>query len=203
MVKKELRRREGVRRARSNWLKYKNLVHSIPANVRFMVKRDFKQIAIIERDSFEYPWLPRDFCLYLRRRNVVCYVAEHNGFVVAYTVIKYYRKHIEICNLAVARQFRRQKIASLIINMLKIKLQLECRNYISAYVSDRNLFVHLFLRKNKFIAEQVLRDYYAKGHDAYHMVFNPVEQKLIRFKESTNASSKSSPTTSSSHRQAR
>lgn len=179
MVKKELRRREGARRARSNWLRYKNLVHSIPANVRFMVKRDFEQIAIIERDSFEYPWLADDFYLKLCQHNIVCYVVEHNGFVVAYTIIKYYRKHIEICSLAVARQFRRQKIASLIINMLKIKLQLECRNYISAYVSDRNLFAHLFLWKNKFLAKRVLRDYYAQGHDAYYMVFNPVEQKLI------------------------
>ena len=162
--------------SQSEYSIYNNLTRSIPANIRFITPRDFKQIAIIEYDSFEYPWLNSDFRSKLCEDGTVCYVVEHNGFIVAYAIIQYNSDHIELCNIAVDRDYRNHKIASLIINMLKIKLHLENRNCITAFVSERNLPAQNFLRKSGFLAVRVLRDYYAQDHDAYYMVFEPDEQ---------------------------
>jgi ribosomal protein S18 acetylase RimI-like enzyme len=171
-MKKEMKREP----ARSNCLTYKNLLQSIPASIRFVSGRDFRQITAIERDSFEHPWSKRDLHSKLCEDHVVCYVVEHEGCIVAYAIIQYYKDHIELCNLAVDSHYRRRKIASLIINMLKIKAYLENKEYIAAYVSEYNLGAQLFLssKGNGFLAEEVLRDFYCDGHSAYYMEFNLV-----------------------------
>lgn len=172
-MNKELRRGSS---SQADCSSYKNLTRSIPASIRFITPRDFKQIAIIEYDSFEYPWLNCDFRSKLDEDGTICYVVEHNGFIVAYAIIQYFPHHIELCNIAVDRDYRNNKIASLIINMLKIKLHLENRNCITAIVSERNLLAQHFLYKRGFLAKKVMNDYYAKDHDAYYMVFEIDEQ---------------------------
>jgi ribosomal protein S18 acetylase RimI-like enzyme len=142
------------------FLRYKNLTHSIPANIRFVSKRDFEQITAIEHSSFDFH---STLC------GDKCYVVEHDGFIAAYVIIKYHQDHIELCNLAVERYHRRRKIASLIIDMLKIKLNLEKKDYISVHISERNLPAQLFLRSNGFVAKNVVRNYYAPDHSAYYM----------------------------------
>jgi ribosomal-protein-alanine N-acetyltransferase len=166
--------KEIKRSPKRDCLLYQNLTHSIPANIRFITPRDFKQIATIEHNSFEYPWLEDDFYTELSEDNSVCYVVEHNGFVAAYAVIKYHDDHIELCNIAVDKDYRRRKIATLIINMLKIKLHLEGMEYIECYVSEYNLAAQLFLshKDNGFIAS-IARNHYCDGHDSYYMVFSP------------------------------
>jgi ribosomal protein S18 acetylase RimI-like enzyme len=76
--------------------------------------------------------------------------------------------------MSVDKQYRRRKIASLIINMLKIKAYLESKEYIAAYVSEYNTEAQLFLgdEDNGFMAKEVLRDFYSDGHSAYYMEFN-------------------------------
>ena len=172
LMKKEMQREP----AQSNCKTYKNLIQSIPASIRFVSGRDFRQITTIERDSFKYPWTTKDLHSKLCEDHVVCYVVEHNGFIVAYAIIQYYKDHIELCNLAVDSHYRRRKIASLIINMLKIKAYLEAKEYISAYVSEYNLEAQLFLgnKDNGFVAKEVLRDFYSDGHSAYYMEFSLV-----------------------------
>ena len=169
-MKKELQREPAQRNCKT----YKNLLQSIPASIRFVSGRDFRQITAIERNSFKYPWTVKDLRSTLSKDNVVCYVVEHNGFIVAYAIIQYYKDHIELCNLAVDKQYRRRKVASLIINMLKIKAYLEAKEYIAVYVSEYNLEAQLFLgnEDNGFLAKEVLRDFYCDGHSAYYMEFN-------------------------------
>jgi len=159
--------------AQSNCETYQNLTQSIPASIRFVSGRDFRQITAIERNSFKYPWTTKDLHSKLCEDHVVCYVVEHDGFIVAYAIIQYYKDHIELCNLAVDKPYRRRKIASLIINMLKIKAYLESKDYISAYVSEYNTEAQLFLgeKDNGFLAREVLRDFYSEGHSAYYMEF--------------------------------
>jgi ribosomal-protein-alanine N-acetyltransferase len=169
-MKKEMKREP----ARSNCLAYKNLIQSIPASIRFVSGRDFRQITTIERDCFEHPWTNREFQSKLCEDHVVCYVVEYEGFIVAYAIIQYYKDHIELCNLAVDSRYRRRKIASLIINMLKIKAYLEHMDYIAVYVSEYNLDAQLFFSNedNGFKAKEVLRDFYDDGHSAYYMECN-------------------------------
>jgi ribosomal protein S18 acetylase RimI-like enzyme len=163
--------------SQSTCLKYKNLTHSIPANIRFVSKRDFEQIYAIERNSFEYPWLGYEFRKTLREDGARCYVVEHDGFIVAYAIIKIYEDCIELCNLAVDSNYRRRHIASLIIHMLKMKLYLERKECIIAYVSERNLPAQLLLNSSNFVAYDVVRSYFCQEHDAYYMEFNPTIQK--------------------------
>jgi ribosomal-protein-alanine N-acetyltransferase len=136
-----------------------------------MVRRDLKQIDDIERSSFEHPWLNDDFCLKLSEDGVLCYVVEHDNSIVAYAVVKYFGDYIEICSMAVSPYYRRQKIASLIVDMLKIKLSLERRSHILAYIDEYNLPAQLFFRDNGFVADDVMYDYYSHGRSAYRMCF--------------------------------
>ena len=156
-----------------NWSRYRNLTQSIPANIRFMVARDLKRIDSIERVSFEYPWLNDDFYVKLHEDGVLCYVVEHDGYVIAYAVIRYSGSHIEICSMAVSPDYRRQKVASLVINMLKLKLYLEKRTSIVTYVDDHNMPAQLLFSGCGFRADKVMFDFYSQGHDAYRMVFRP------------------------------
>jgi ribosomal protein S18 acetylase RimI-like enzyme len=173
-MERELKRAES---SQTTCLQYTNLTHSIPASIRFVSKRDFEQIYAIERDSFQYPWLGYEFRKTLRECGSQCYVVEHDGFIVAYAIIKIYEDCIELCNLAVDAHYRRRRIASLIIHMLKIRLYLENKECIIAYVSERNLPAQLLLNSSDFVAYEVLQDYFFQEHDAYYMEFNPPTQK--------------------------
>jgi ribosomal-protein-alanine N-acetyltransferase len=144
-----------------------------------MVKRDLREIAVIEHDSFEYPWLNCDFREKLDEDGFLCYVVEHDGMVVAYVVVKYFQDHIEINNIAVHPHYRRHKIGTLIIDMLKIKLGCEGRGYISAYLNECNLGSQLFFKKNGFVADGVIERYFADGRDAYFMCFDPRDNSCV------------------------
>ena len=152
-------------------LEYQNLVHSIPANVRLMRSRDCREIATIGYGRFEYPWLKRTRP---RRNDIVCYVVEHDGFVAAYAVIQYCRDHFELCNLVVDQPYRRHKIATLLIDMLKIKAHLEGISFISACVGVFNLPAQSLLMKNGFMPKELLHNY-ATGCNAHYMEC-PTEQ---------------------------
>jgi len=155
-----------------NSLQHYNAIHSISINIRFMVGYDLNKIIAIESDSFEYPWLRSDFDLKLSEDGVLCYVIEHQNSVVAYAIVKYYDNYIELCNLAVDSNYRRQKIASFIINILKIKLLMNKMISIRAHVSECNLQAQLFLANNNFIAKRVIHNYYTQGYDSYYMQFD-------------------------------
>lgn len=152
------------------------LMRSAPASIRSVSNNDFKRIIDIERSSFEYPWLYSDFHSVLREDGSCCYVVEYNGLIIGYAVIQNYDDCIELYNIAVDEDHRKQKIASLLINMLISVLRIENKKYIFLYVSEYNLAAQLFLREMKFEAKKVLRDFYMRGHGAYYMVFDLSKQ---------------------------
>jgi ribosomal protein S18 acetylase RimI-like enzyme len=159
---------------------HKILIQSAPASIRSVSDNDFKRIIKriidIERNSFEYPWLYCDFYSVLHENGSCCYVVECDGLIIGYAVIKNYPDCVELYSIAVDEDHRKHKMASLMINMLKIKLQMERKKYIFLYVSEYNVAAQLFLRKMKFIATSVIRDCYMQGHGAYYMVFDLSEQ---------------------------
>jgi ribosomal protein S18 acetylase RimI-like enzyme len=148
-------------------------MRSLPANIRFISSNDYKQIDTID-DSIEHPSLSNSKSIddELRcDRNIKCYVVEHDGIVVAYAVIKNHNNYIELRNISVDRRHRRHKIASFLMDMLKIQIKLEQKDYIISTVSEYNLSAQLFLRTNEFRAATIMRNYYADGHSAYLMTF--------------------------------
>jgi ribosomal protein S18 acetylase RimI-like enzyme len=148
-------------------------MRSLPANIRFISSNDYKQIDTID-DSIEHPSPSNSKSIEneLRRdKNIKCYVVEHDGIVVAYAVIKNHNNYIELRNISVDKKHRRHKIASFLIDMLKIQMKLEQKDYLISAVSEYNLSAQLFLRTNEFLATKIMKNHYADGHSAYLMTF--------------------------------
>lgn len=163
-------------------------------HVRWMIRRDMPEVLQIERSSNEYPWEEEDFLRTLRQRNCIGMVVEgktelnSNGTsiqdreppVVGFMIYELGNDYLDLVNLAVHPDYKRQGVGTAMISKLISKLSSHRRTSISLIVRDSNLFAHLFYKKLGFVAIGVLRDYYqnldndfneVSTEDAYQMVY--------------------------------
>jgi ribosomal-protein-alanine N-acetyltransferase len=139
---------------------------------RWMIRRDMAEVLTIEGESFGFPWLKEDFIYYLRQRNCVGIVAEHDDRVVGFMVYELAKRHIQLLNLATAAKFRRRGVGAQMLAELIRKLSPQCRTRIVVEVRETNLAAQLFFRDNGFRAVSVLRDHYEDTpEDAYVMQY--------------------------------
>lgn len=90
-------------------------------DIRLMTKTDLEQVAGIEREIFSMPWSEKAFADSLQSENTLYIVAEIDGKVAGYCGMYIAFEEGNISNVAVAPEYRRQKIAA---NMLKNILKL-------------------------------------------------------------------------------
>lgn len=90
-------------------------------DIRLMTKTDLEQVAGIEREIFSMPWSEKAFADSLQSENTLYTVAEIDGNVAGYCGMYIAFEEGNISNVAVAPEYRRQKIAA---NMLKNILKL-------------------------------------------------------------------------------
>lgn len=144
--------------------------------IRWMIRSDMPSVLAIESDSFPDPWTESEFIDHLRDRNVIGMVAvEEYGEseqIVGYVIYRLNKKFLEIINLAVAKDKRREGVGRSILDKLKIKLHPERRTILKAIVTDENLGAHLFFRECGLVATQVKRDHFADGSDGYSFRFS-------------------------------
>lgn len=144
---------------------------------RWMIRGDMPEVYRIERAAFEIPWSEEDFFGHLRQRNCIGKVAEHDGRVVGYVVYTLHKQHLELLNLAVAPEHKREGVGRSTIEKLKRPLRPECRRWITTLVRETNLDAQLFLRTMGFEAVAVIRDHYAEtDEDAYVMEFDCINE---------------------------
>lgn len=131
------------------------------AHVRWMIRRDLREVLAIEQQSFPYPWDEHDFIRAIRRRNCIVMIAEVNERVMGFMVYTLEKHGLYIDNLAVHPSHVRDGYGTQMIDKLKSKLSYERRHEIRARTADWNLGAHLFFRSQGFIGGVI--------HDGYRL----------------------------------
>lgn len=141
-----------------------------PVHIRWMIQRDMLEVLDIEDESFEFPWLEKDFIRCLRQRNCIRMVAEHEDRVVGFMIYELYKNRIHVLNFAVDSEYRRRGVGSQMVAKLIAKLSSQRRNRILLEVGETNLDAQLFFHEGGFRAVSVLRAFYQDtSEDAYVM----------------------------------
>jgi len=150
-------------------------------HVRWMIRRDMREVLAIEQESFEFPWSDEDFTRCLRQRNCIGMVAEAGDAVVAFMIYELHRSRLHVLNFAVARSHRRLGVGTRMMQKLVGKLTPERRSRIVLEVRETNLPAQLFFRAMGFRAISVLKDFYQDTtEDAYLMHFvSTVEEQVV------------------------
>ena len=130
------------------------------ANVRWMMRRDMKDIVNIESLSFERPWCEEDFFKQLNRRNCIGMVCENNLDLVGFMIYELHADRLKILNFAVHPDHRRKGFGLVMMNRMMGKLSHELRRTIAVTVRETNLDFQLFLRELCFMAIKVHRGFY-------------------------------------------
>lgn len=141
-------------------------------HIRWMIRRDMRDVLGIESSSFEFPWSEEDFVQCLRQRNCIGMVAEHDESVVGFMIYELHKSRLHVINFAVHPAFRRRGVGAQMLNKLAGKLSVQRRSKIVLEVRETNLEAQLFFRDSGFRAVSVLRDFYEDTtEDAYLMHF--------------------------------
>jgi len=149
---------------------------AIKPEIRWMIRRELPQVLEIEAESFACPWGEGDFIDTLGERNTIGMVAEVDRQIAAFCVYELHKDHFFIVNMAVRQSFRRQRVATAIMNHLKRKLHVGRRDQIAANLCESNLDGQLFFRHQGFRAVRILRDRGdTEGRDAYRFRFKVTE----------------------------
>ncbi len=153
----------------------------IKVNIRWMVRRDMKEVLEIENECFEYAWTEDDFMRCLRQRNCIGMVAEYLGRVVGFMIYELPKTKIHLLNVATLSEFRRMGVGTQMVAKLIGKLGNQRRNRITLEVRETNLPAQLFLRSLSFRATEILPSFYDDAQeDAYRMVYKHQEPELIQ-----------------------
>jgi len=143
-----------------------NLHESDATHIRWLIRRDMPEVLQIERTSFDAPWCQEVFDEQLRRRRVIGMVAEQKDRVVGYVLYEIHREHIEIINLAVSTESRRQGIGGELVSKVLGKLR-PYRDLIIVRVLDRNLPGQLLFRHRGFRCNRIETQFFSDDSDAY------------------------------------
>lgn len=142
-------------------------------HIRWMIRRDMREVLLIEGNSFEFPWTEEDFIRCLRQRNCIGMVAEHGDRVIGFMIYELHKNRLHILNFAVADDHRRVGIGNQMLEKLIGKLSSQRRTRITLEVRETNLAAQLFFKDKGFLAVSVLRDYYDDSpEDAYVMQYH-------------------------------
>lgn len=140
--------------------------------IRWGIRKDLAATMGIEDDCFEYPWSEQEFLEYLRQRNVIWMVAEHEERIVGYMVYELNPRSLRLLNFAVHPGVWRRKVGTALIAKLTGKLSVERRNRITVDVRESNLDGQLFFKACGFEAVAIVESPYRDNdEDAFHFVY--------------------------------
>jgi [ribosomal protein S18]-alanine N-acetyltransferase len=153
----------------------------IDPRIRWMIRRDMREVLQIESDCFGYPWTEDDFIRCLRQRNCIGMAAEYDEKVIGFMVYELHQQQIHVLNFAVSPHAQKRGVGTAMCQKLCSKLSQQRRNRILLEVRETNLSAQLFFRNRGFLAISVLRDYYDDTtEDAYVMQFRfPLDREKL------------------------
>ena len=126
-----------------------------------MTKEDLEDVCAICKDSFPIPWTISSFENELKNLLATYLVAKLNEKTVGYIGMWIYMDECNIINIAVHKDYRRQGIASILIEeMLKLCKKHKTR-YIMLEVRANNIPAQKLYAKYGFRDEIIRKNYYA------------------------------------------
>lgn len=132
--------------------------------VKYLLKTDCPQLLEIEKRSFHEPWDEsrlHDFMLGLNHFGLV---VKRGKVIDGYVLYKYRKGLVEVVNIAVEHEKRRQGIGYLLLMSIKNDLT-QRKSRIVLDVAESNLEAHLFLRACGFTGS-------VGDHDCYRFEYN-------------------------------
>jgi [ribosomal protein S18]-alanine N-acetyltransferase len=138
-----------------------NIVKS-QLQVRWMIRRDMPSVLSIESESFDSPWNEEKIISYLRQRECIGVVVEHDSQVVGFMIYMFIQQRIHVARIGVHPDFRMQGVGATMLDKLKSKLTQDRRSRITADVIETNLPMHKFLRSEGFRATGATRKMFAE-----------------------------------------
>ncbi len=162
-------------------------------HMRWMIKLDQIEVLDIIFESFENPWLKDDLVKCFKIENNIGLVAEDEQKVKGFIIYHQDKTKLELLNLGVHPDYRRQGIGTFMINHLKKSRLIERRKVFEAYIRESNLVGQLFLNKNGFVTENnpIIRDYYEDtGESAYKLIYRLKKPKERLYYGKDNSSQK-------------
>ena len=140
-------------------------------DIRWMIRRDLPEVLEIELHSFPEPWDENDFVSLLRKRNIICRVAEHDDRIAGFMMYELRKSSIYIINFAVHPDFRRRGVGRSMIGSAISRLCPQRRTRISLHVRETNLAAQLFFREVGLRATKICRSFENDGEDAYRFEY--------------------------------
>ena len=141
--------------------------------IRFMSRRDIKQVLEIENESYPDAATENDFLSCMEQGDCHGIVAESKRDLLGYCLFEKLKQETHIISFAVRYEARRNTIGRQMIDRLKSTAPHVGRGRISIEVPEDNLQGQQFFRSQGFAAIKIQRDYYDidPGADAYLMQY--------------------------------
>ena len=136
--------------------------------IRRLVYSDLPAVLAIERRSFQTPWSLAMFVLELSKPSGVCLAAADGSGLAGYLVCSRYSEVWHLMNVAVAPEWRRQGVATRLIEQLLGEAGREDRYTLEVRASNRDA-IRMYERLGFRPAGHRRRYYHDNGEDALIM----------------------------------
>ena len=124
----------------------------------------------IEKASFAYPWSPRFFLQELQVQCARSFLAEIDGRIVGYVLFWLLPNEIDVHNLAVHSEFRRQGIGRLLLQQVISEARRRSLARVTLEVRQSNLAAQKLYESVGFVTIGIRKGYYSDdGEDARAM----------------------------------
>ena len=135
-----------------------------------MTTADIENVIAIERASFQFPWSTRFFLDELKVDCARSILAEMEGRIVGYVLFWFLPEEVDIHNIAVHPDFRRQGIGRLLLEQVVAAARRQDRLRVTLDVRFSNAPAQSLYRSFGFITRGVRKGYYSdNGEDALVM----------------------------------
>lgn len=134
-----------------------------------MVAADTEGVAAIEKQCFSTPWSQQVLDMELQNKCAVFFVAEENGSLLGHIGMHAVMDEGYIANVAVARNHRRQGVATALLNRLIQSAEEKRLGFLTLEVRESNVPAISFYQKSGFAPVGRRKNFYS----------NPEEDALL------------------------
>jgi [ribosomal protein S18]-alanine N-acetyltransferase len=135
-----------------------------------MTTADIESVIAIERASFQFPWSTRFFLDELQVDCARSILAEVEGRIVGYVLFWFLAEEVDIHNIAVHPDFRRQGIGRLLLEEVVGAARRQERLRVTLDVRFSNAQAQNLYRSFGFVTRGLRKGYYSdNGEDALVM----------------------------------
>jgi len=135
-----------------------------------MTAADIENVIAIERASFQFPWSTRFFLDELQMDCARSILAEVEGRIVGYVLFWFLTEEVDIHNIAVHPDFRRQGIGRLLLEQVVDAARRQERVRVTLDVRFSNAPAQNLYRSFGFVIRGLRKGYYSdNGEDALVM----------------------------------